>query len=182
MNKTLILAGTLALAAFSSQAMAGQAFVRAEAGFSDIDVSYGGYRESEDDSSGVIGGGYWFNPNFAVEGHVGSLYNKYLGYDEELDLVTVGVGVVGKKHFGNGSTGLFVGGRAGIARLTAQVREDTFDVVEDETSVKPYYGVFGGYDFNRNWGLSLNYDRRKANFDGIDVKVDTFSVGGEYRF
>ncbi len=182
MNKTLILAGALALASFSSAAMAGQAFVRAEVGNSDTEMSFGRYSASETDTSLVIGGGYWFTPNFAVEGHVGSLYNEYLGYDEEFDLVTVGAGVVGKKHFGNGATGFYVGGRVGIARMTAQVREDTFDVVEDETSVKPYYGVFGGYDFNRNWGLSLNYDRRKANFDGIDVKVDTFSVGGEYRF
>ncbi len=182
MNKTLILAGALALASFSSSAMAGQAFVRAEIGSSDTEVSWPGFRGTENDVSGVLAGGYWFNPNVAVEGHVGSLYNEYLGYDEELDLVTAGVAVVGKKHFGNGATGFFVGGRVGIARMTAQVREDTFDVVDDESSTKPYFGVFGGYDFNRNWGMSLNYDRRKANFDGIHVKVETISVGGEYRF
>lgn len=182
MKKILILAGTLALASFSTSALAGQGFVRAELGISDTKVSYGGYRDSEDDVSGVVGGGYWFTPNFAVEGHIGSLYNKYLGHDQELDLVTMGLGVAAKKHFGVNNTGFFVGGRAGIARLTAQVREDTFDVIDDESSTKPYYGVNVGYDFNRRWGMSLNYDRRQGSFNGVDVDVDTFSVGGEWRF
>jgi hypothetical protein len=39
-----------------------------------------------------------------------------------------------------------------------------------------------GYDFTPRWGMSLNYDRRKADFSGVDVDVDTISVGGEFRF
>jgi long-subunit fatty acid transport protein len=39
-----------------------------------------------------------------------------------------------------------------------------------------------GYDFNENWGLSLNYDRRKADIDGVDIDTDTIAVGGEWRF
>ncbi|MBZ4346515.1 hypothetical protein LAN15_25625, partial [Mycobacterium tuberculosis] len=77
-------------------------------------------------------------------------------YDQELDLVSIGAGLVVKKNFGADNTGFFIGARAGIARLTAQVREDTFDVVDDESSTKPYYGVNVGYDFNRRWGLGLN--------------------------
>lgn len=182
MNKILILAGALALAAFSSSAIAGQAFVRAELGSSDTEISFSGFSESETDTSAVLGAGYWFTPNFAVEGHIGSLYNTSLGYDQELDLVTMGVGVAVKKNFGDRNTGFFIGARAGIARLTAQVREDTFDVVDDESSTKPYFGVNAGYDFNPRWGLSLNYDRRSADFSGIDVDVDTVSIGGEWRF
>lgn len=183
MKNTLILAGALALASFSTSAAAGQGFLRAELGNSDTEVSFGGASDSDSDTSAVLGGGYWFNPNFAVEGHVGSLYNTDLGNGQELDLVTMGVGMVGKKNFGPDNTGFFIGGRAGIARLTAQVREDTFDVVDDESSTKPYYGVNAGYDFNQNWGLSLNYDRRQGDFNGgVDVDVDTFSIGGEWRF
>ena len=73
-------------------------------------------------------------------------------------------------------------GRAGIARITAQLREDDFDVIDDEHSTKPYFGVSVGYDFNRRFGLSLNLDRRQADFDGVDVDVDTIAVGGEFRF
>lgn len=182
MKKYVTLAAAVALATLSSNAFAGHAFVRAELGSSDTEVRVDGYRASESDTSGVIGGGYWFTPNIGVEGHVGSLYNKDLGWDEELDLVTIGVGLVAKKNFGADDTGFFIGARAGIARMTAQVREDTFDVVDDESSTKPYYGVNLGYDFNRRWGLSLNYDRRQADFNGVDVDVDTIAVGGEFRF
>jgi hypothetical protein len=182
MKKYVTLAAAIALATLSTDAMAGHAFVRAELGSSDTEVSVDGYRASESDTSGMIGGGYWFTPNIGVEGHVGSLYNKDLGWDEELDLVSIGVGLVAKKNFGADNTGFFIGARAGIARMTAQVREDTFDVIDDESSTKPYYGVNIGYDFNRRWGLSLNYDRRQADFNGVDVDVDTIAVGGEFRF
>lgn len=182
MKQTILLATAVALSALSLDAAAGQAFVRAEIGSSDIDVDGRGLRASESDTAVSVGGGYWFHPNLAVEGHVGSLYNEDLGFDEELDLVSIGVGLAAKKNFGADGHGFYVGGRVGVARLTAQVREDTFDVVDDESSTKPYYGVSVGYDFNRNWGMSLNADRRKGEFSGIDVDVDTFTLGGEYRF
>lgn len=183
MNKTLILAGTtLAVALFSGSALAGQGFLRAEIGNSETEIDYAGVRDDDSDVSAVFGGGYWFTPNFAVEGHIGSLYNSDLGNDQELDLVTMGVGVAGRTHFGQDDLGFFIGGRAGVARLTAQVREDTFDVVDDVSSTKPYYGVNVGYDFNPNWGISLNYDRRQGEFEGVDVDVDTISIGGEWRF
>ncbi len=183
MKNTLALATALALAALSTDAIAGQPFVRAEAGRSDIEANYGGgFRDSESDTAVTIGGGYWFTPNIGVEGHLGTLYTEYLGDDYDLDLVTAGVGVVAKKNFGPDNTGFFVGARAGMARLTVQLREDDFDVEEDESSTKPYFGVSAGYDFNRRWGLSLNYDRRTAEIDGVDIDVDTFTLAGEIRF
>jgi hypothetical protein len=182
MKKILVLSAALALAGLSTSAMAGQGFLRAEVGSSDIEVDVGGASGSEDDTSALFAGGYWFNTNFAVEGHVGSLYNKSLGGDQEADLVTLGVGLVGKKNFGANGSGFFISGRAGVARITAQVREDEFDVVDDESSTNPFYGVGIGYDFNETWGVGLNYDRRKADFDGVDIDVDTISIGGEWRF
>lgn len=182
MKKTLILACALALATLSTSAMAGQGYVRGEVGQSDTEVSFDGFSASDKDTSAIIAGGYWFNPNFAVEGHVGSLYNTSLGNDQELDLITAGVALVGKKNLGANNTGFFFSGRVGVARLTMQVREDDFDVIDDESSTKPFYGVGIGYDFNENWGLSLNYDRRTADIDDVDVDVDTIAIGGEWRF
>ncbi|KGM57092.1 hypothetical protein N799_13875 [Lysobacter arseniciresistens ZS79] len=187
MKKTLILSSALALAAMAPAAMAANAdgsagYIRAEIGQSDVDVDTGVGSASESDTSATFGGGYWFNPNFAVEGHVGTLYNEYLGNDQELDLVSFGAGVAAKKNFGPAHTGFFIGGRVGITRLTAQVREDNFDVIDDEHSTKAYFGVSAGYDFNRNFGVSLNFDRRQADFRGVDVDVDTIALGGEYRF
>ncbi|MGH8085026.1 MAG: outer membrane beta-barrel protein [Lysobacter sp.] len=184
MKKTLILSSALALAVLAPAAMAADGsagYIRAETGQSDIDVDAPGF-SSEKDTSATFGGGYWFNSNFAVEGHVGTLYTEYLGNDIDLDLVSFGVGVAAKKNFGADNTGFFIGGRAGVARLTLQVREDDFDVLDDEHSTKPYFGASVGYDFNRRFGLSLNWDRRQADFGGVDVDVDTIAIGGEFRF
>ncbi|MBB1472445.1 MULTISPECIES: outer membrane beta-barrel protein [unclassified Luteimonas] len=185
MKKHLILASALALAVISPAAMAvdgGAGFVRAEVGQSDVQLDYAGFSESETDTSATFGGGYWFNRYFAVEGHIGTLYTEYLGYDTDLDLVSMGVGVAVKRNFGADGHGFFVGGRTGVARLTAQVREDDWDVVDDAHSTKAYFGASVGYDFNRRWGVSLNWDRRQADFEGVDVDVDTIAIGGEFRF
>lgn len=189
MKNTLMLACTLGLATLSGTAFAQDAaggFIRGEIGRSDIDIDVDGLgSDSEEDTSATFGGGYWFNEYVAVEGHVGSLYNTEVADDVDLDLITIGVGVALKKSFGGGHTGFFVGGRAGVARLTAQLREDDddFDVIDDESDIKPYFGVSAGYDFSERWGLSLNWDRRQADFDGgVDVDVDTIAVGGEFRF
>ncbi|MBD7988686.1 outer membrane beta-barrel protein [Luteimonas sp. Sa2BVA3] len=184
MNKMLILAAALAACA-STPALAADGrggYIRAEIGQSDIDLDYAGVSASEDDTSFVFSGGYWFNRNFALEGHVGTLYTEYLGDDLDLDLVSFGVGVAAKHSFGSDGTGFFIGGRAGIARITAQLREDDWDVIDDEHSTKPYFGASVGYDFNPRFGLSLNWDRRQADFDGVDLDIDTLGIGGELRF
>lgn len=183
MKKHLILSSALALVVLAPAAMAADGtagFIRAEIGRSDVEVAGFG---SEKDTSATFGGGYWFNQNFAVEGHLGTLYTQDIGNDTDVDLVSFGVGLAAKKNFGAAHTGFFIGARAGVARLTAQVREDTFDVIGDEHATKPYFGVSAGYDFSPRFGLSLNLDRRQADFDGgFDVDVDTIAVGGEYRF
>lgn len=185
MKKTLILSCALALASLTTSAMAaeGQGFIRGEIGQSDVDVDFpGAGSASDNDTAALFSGGYWFTPNIAVEGRVGSLYNTSLGNDQEADLVVLGAGVVGKHNFGANSTGFFITGRAGIARMTAQVREDTFDVVDDDSSTKMYYGVGVGYDFDSRWGLGLNYDLYQGDFSGADIDVDAVTVSGEWRF
>lgn len=181
MKKSVLVASMLALGGLSSSAIAAEGshgFLRGEVGSSDVSTDFG----DNDSTSAILSGGYWFNPNFAVEGHIGSLYTEELDSDTDLDLISVGVGVAVKKNFGPDNNGFFIGGRAGVARMTAQVRVDTFDVEEDTHSTKPYFGVNAGYDFSDRFGLSLNYDRRKADFDGLDIDVDTITLGGEWRF
>jgi len=180
MKKTLILSCALALAGLSNVAMAadgGQGFVRAELGRSEVDV----FGENDNDTAYSIRGGYFFNANIGVEGFYSSLYDQNVG-TFDTTLTAFGAGVVGKKNFGADGNGFFIGARAGVSRLTAQVREDEFEVLDDESSTKPFVGLNVGYDFNESWGLSLNYDVRRADFDGADVDVDTLSLGGEWRF
>lgn len=185
MKKTLILSAALALAGVAPTTFAHDAagYIRGEIGRSDVELSFDGASDSDSDTSAILGGGYWFNPNFAIEGHIGTLYTEEVGDSTELDLVSIGVGVAAKKNFGAEGNGFFIGGRAGIARLTGQTRTDTFDVEEQEHTTGGYFGASVGYDFSDRFGLSLNYDRRQADFDGgVDVDVDTIALGGEFRF
>lgn len=187
MNKSLILGAVVALALLGPHAEAAQApgfFLRAEVGRTDIEASAGGFRANDFDRSTIFGGGYWFNANFGVEAHGGALYAKALGdYRREVDVDTAGVGVVAKNNFGSDGLGMFIGARVGVARMTAQVRVDGFELIDDAKSNKPYFGINAGYDFTPHFGLSLNFDRRSGAFDGgFDVDIDNVSVAGEVRF
>lgn len=176
----------LVLAGLSAPVFAqGNGFIRAEVGRSDVDLSVDGASGSDEDTTWGVRGGYWFNPNFAVEGFYSQVYST--SYDDGFDsynakLHGVGVGLVAKKNFGGHHHGFFIGGRAGIARGVATLDIDG-DVEEAEaSSAKPYFGVNAGYDFSERFGLSLNYDRLQADGDGVDVKVNTVTLGAELRF
>lgn len=176
----------LVLAGLSAPVFAqGNGFIRAEVGRSDVDLSVDGASGSDEDTTWGVRGGYWFNPNFAVEGFYSQVYST--SYDDGFDsynakLHGLGVGLVAKKNFGGNHQGFFIGGRAGIARGVATLDIDG-DVEEAEaSSAKPYFGVNAGYDFSERFGLSLNYDRLQADGDGVDVKVNTVTLGAELRF
>ncbi|MFC5578828.1 outer membrane beta-barrel protein [Lysobacter niabensis] len=183
MKKTLILACALALAGVSNVALAtegGTAFVRAEVGNTDVDFDLDGFGSGSDsDSSYSIRGGYYFNPNFAVEAHYTNLYDQSEA-GSSVKLSSFGAGVVGKKNLGANNSGFFFSGRAGLENVEGEV-DDGFGSASDN-STNLYYGVGAGYDFNEMFGVSLNYDFRQADFDGLDADADTLSLGGEVRF
>lgn len=187
MKNAVSLACALALAAwavpaFAAEGQGRQGFVRGELGNADLELSVPGIGSSSDDDTAVgFGGGYWFNANVGVEGSYALLYNREIDNDNDLDVLTFAVGVVAKKNFGADGNGFFIGGRAGLARMVVQIRDD-FDVEDDDASTKPYYGLNAGYDFNRHFGLSLNYTRYQGDFDDVEIDADLLSIGGEYRF
>ena len=185
MNKLVVLAGALALAGLSTSAMASGGFVRVEGGRSHNSVDVDGIGgASDNDTAYSVRGGYYFNDNIAVEG----FYSRFLDEsyaiedlgDADAKLSAIGLGVVGKKNFGADGTGFFISGRAGITRGRIEVSLDGES--GSDTSTKPYVGVGAGYDFNRNFGLSVNYDHHKGSGDGIDVTAKTWTLGLEYRF
>ena len=182
--KKYLLASALVLATASGSALAG-GFVRVEAGRShgNIDVSGLG-SESDNDSTYSVRGGYWFNPNFAVEGFYTDAFDK--SYSDGIDTANlkataIGLGVVGKKNFGADGNGFFIDGRAGVARgkLEASV---TGLGSESDTSIDPYFGVGAGYDFSQSLGLGLSYDYLKSSGQDVDVTVKTLTLGVEFRF
>jgi OmpA-OmpF porin, OOP family len=46
----------------------------------------------------------------------------------------------------------------------------------------PFLCAIAGYDFNENFGLSVNVDRMKSGGDGMDVTAKTLTLGLEARF
>ena len=187
MKKHVILAGLVVSGLFSAPAFAdGSGFVRAEGGRSDIDVSVDDFGSGSDkDTTWGVRGGYWFNANFAVEGFYQQLYSTSFndGFDTyDLKLHAVGIGLAAKKNFGGDHKGFFVGGRFGMARGVATLEVDGSVDEAEASSAKPYFGVGAGYDFNENFGLSVNYDRMKGGGDGVDVTAKTLTLGLEARF
>jgi hypothetical protein len=188
MNKHMMFAALVAAAIVSAPASAanGSGFVRVEGGRSDVDVGVDGFGSTSDkDTTWGVRGGYWFNANFAVEGFYDQLYSDSFndGFDTyNVKLHAVGIGLAAKKNFGGDHKGFFVGGRAGFARgvVTAELDGEVEDA--EASSAKPYFGVNAGYDFNENFGVSINYDRFKGGGDGVDVTAKTLMLGLEARF
>lgn len=185
--KQLALVAGLALAGLSTPALAdGSGFIRGEVGRSDIDISVDDFGSASDkDTTWGVRGGYWFNPNIAVEGFYSQLYSTTFddGFDSyHAKLHAVGVGLVGKKNFGGNHQGFFISGRAGIARGVITLEIDGSVEDAEASSAKPYFGVGAGYDFSERFGLSVNYDRLTGDGDGVDVTARTLTLGLEARF
>lgn len=190
MKKTLMFVSALALAGASLVASAadagGQWFVRGETGRSHVNADVSGAGNGSDtDNAYSLRTGYYFNPNFAIEGFYSNLYDKTVSVaapdDGQLKLNAIGLGVVGKKNFGADGNGFFIDGRAGVTRGKVEASITGLGS-NSQTSTKPYVGAGVGYDLNRNVGLSLNYDHHKGSGQGTDITANTLTAGAEYRF
>lgn len=188
MKKQHVLWVALALAMASGPTLA-QGFVRAEAGRSDIEAELSGFGgDGDKDSTYSFRAGYWFNPQVAVEGFYSRFYDESLTIDDGSGPVTlrgklsgIGLGVVGKTHFGTNNTGFFVSGRVGVMRGKIDASVTGLGSGSD-TSVKPYFGVGAGYDVSESFGVSLNYDQYKGSGEDLSITAQTFTVGIEARF
>jgi hypothetical protein len=183
MKKAAPLACALALAALSTTAFAadaqgGQGFIRGEVGRADLKIDNVG---SDKDTSYGIGGGYWFNANWGVEGAYNNLFDGKYDEGVSVKLHNFAVGGMAKKNFGADGNGFYIGGRAGYSFSSAKVRasNDGYSYSDDTSSTGLYYGVNLGYDISRNFGLGLNYTHYKAF---SDADVNNLALSAEYRF
>ena len=169
MKKSVLLASLLALAGLSSVASAADNnwVIRGDLGSGRIAVSGLGH---DDATGGAVGVGYYFNPNFALEGQ----YTNF-GDHHSVSVDAWGLGIVAKTNFNNqNQTGFFIDGRIGVDRLKASIGSGG-----SVSDTKGYFGVGAGYDFNPTYGMSVNY---LYNDGGSGVKAELFSVGFEARF
>jgi outer membrane protein W len=181
MNKTLFVASVLALAGLSSVAAAADNswFVRGDVGSSNLSLN--GFSGSSSQTSGGLGGGYYFTPNFAVEGFYNDLGTRNDGIGDSVKLDGWGVGLVLKKDFGPNNTGFFVDGRGGAFFNQTKVNVAGIGSTSDN-STKPYLGAGLGYDFNPTLGLSVNYDYTKFNAFGLSGHAGSVNGALEIRF
>lgn len=181
MNKTILVACALALASLTSVAAAADDswYIRGEVGRSDISAN--GVFGNSSDTAASVRAGYYFTHNFAVEGSYSNFGNRSDGFGNELGVDGWGLGVVGKQNFGPDGNGFFIQGRAGIARVTTDVKVAGVKIGSDN-STKGYVGAGLGYDFSRNVGISANYDYTGAGAYGFGGHVSSWTGGLEVRF
>src|SRR3546814_10573074 len=182
--------GLLPMSAMANRADSG--FVRIEAGTSEAELELDGQAASDDDSGYSIRGGYYFSPNWEVEGFY-SRYGESEFFDgpdqgASLELSGFGAGVVGKKNFRDDGLGFYLGGRAGVVASKLDIEFSGIGGVSDESddSIDAYVGISAGYDFSTNLGLGLSYDWFQASPEiagaGFDLTVETLALGLAYRF
>jgi OOP family OmpA-OmpF porin len=167
---TALLAGFAALPTLAmAQAKGGNAdlgfYAGASVGQSKVDC--GGLSNCDDkDTAYRIFGGYKFHPNIGVEGGYAPLGNAE------------GSGPLGNSFSILGKLGFY----------NAEVKASGL-VSGKKTTTDLTYGIGGQYDFNRNLGLRLEWNRYSkvkapdlAGVSGGDTDLDVLSVGALWRF
>lgn len=188
----------LASLATPAHALEGTFFLRGEIGQGDSDFDFSSTID-QSDSDRVYAGraGYYFNPHFAVEAFHGKLYEERVVevpfglFSLDADVSVTGVGVIGKKRFGE-DRGFFVQGRGGFAHYQGRTTITTspcagpflcpMTMRTDDSTTKPYLGIGAGYDFNDRIGAGLNYDLYKADFGDTDIETRALTAAVEIRF
>lgn len=170
-------ASAFALAASAAEPQGDQAFARLEIGRGEIHVDDVGSRK---DNTFGFAGGYWFTGNWGVEAGYNKLFSQ-TWQNASGEVHNFVVGGVAKKNFGADGNGFFLGGRLGYAYTSSKVEAwtDRGYVSGRASSGGAYYGVMGGYDVSRNFGLGLAYSRYDAYSDAHE---ETLNLTAEYRF
>ena len=137
MKNTMLFASLLALSGLSTSAMAADAssnwFVRGEIGNSKLSVN--GVNGNDTSFGGRVG--YYFNPNFAVEGFYTDFGSDSSGgFSAKID--GFGAGILGKMNFGPDNTGWFISARAGVLRAKTKASLGAFHISSSAT--KGYAG------------------------------------------
>ena len=181
--KTLLAVSLLALACASSIAAAADDswFVDGNLGSSKLDVN--DFGSSNSGAAGGVSGGYYFTPNFGLEGRYMDYGNaSFFGASVRVD--GWGIGVVGKWDFGPNNTGFYVDARGGFLRtqtkVPAEFRPDGEGQSDDHSS--GYLGAGAGWDFNRNFGIGLNFEYAGVSAFGNHGRTYTTTGDVEFRF
>lgn len=196
------IAVALALGTASSVAFAdgGNVFVNANAGASHYNVEnpYSGIEGNSFSKTGKAGAlrvGYRWNSvvDYGVEAGYGFLGNATarVSYSDgvERDQAKTRGWLLGGNLNYNINEQWYVGARAGWFRARSLFEgrvvsdNDTFYNRGSLTRTGEYFGVGGGYNFNKNFSLGLAYDTYRAPVsDDKSNRIGMYSLQAEYRF
>ena len=191
---TALLAGfaavpTLAMAQAKGGASDLGFYAGASVGQSKADCDASGGSCDDKDTAYRVFGGYKFHPNIAVEGGYAPLgetsatigSSKLTAEANAWDIVGVGIWPLGNNFSVLGKLGFY----------NAEVKLGG-PVSGKKTTTDLTYGLGGQYDFNRNLGLRLEWNRYSkvkapdATGGGVtvsgDADIDVLSVGALWRF
>jgi len=189
MKHTTLAILALAGAALSPTAFA-QAYVGGSIGQSRVDLDCSGTTTCDrSDTAFKLFGGYMFTPNIGVEG---VYYNqgkaRLTGTDPLLGNVAVdykgdgfGAYVLGVAPFDRFS----VFGKIGL--VSAKIKGDASSSVlgtasASDRSTNLGWGIGAGYDFSKNLGARLEFERVRVEFQGDKNDADLVTIGVVYRF
>jgi opacity protein-like surface antigen len=186
--KTLLAVSLLALACASSVAAAADDswFVDGNVGSSRLNTNdFGSFGSG---TAGGVSGGYYFTPNVGIEG-------RYIDYGKHdvsflgggnVRVDGWGIGMVGKWDFGPNNTGFYVDARGGFLRTNSKVsaglQGGAGNVHLTDNHSSGYIGAGAGWDFNRNFGIGLNYEYAGARAFGVHGQTSTVTGDVELRF
>jgi hypothetical protein len=203
MRKFAAIAIALALGAASSVAMAdeGHFFANANAGASryNMDNPFAGVVGNSFSKTGKAGAlrvGYRWNSvvDYGVEAGYGFLGNATARLATDNAVIREQAQTRGWLLGGNLNYNIneqwYVGARAGWFRarslyeastMTANVNDRGRDAV---TRTGEYFGLGGGYNFNKNFSLGLAYDtyRMPENEYNKNTRIGMYSLQAEYRY
>lgn len=185
-------AGAAALAtsvpAQAQTALSGSAYFGASAGRSKSDIDCTGALTCDTNATGwKVFGGYLFHPNFGVEG---SWYQSGKSTFSAATSGTTATGEYKSRGFGlyalaqaaQGPWSGFVKLGAVSARATGSARVSDISGSVSETHTQVGWGAGVGYDFTRNFGTRLEFERNRTELLGEKINVDLVTLGLLARF
>jgi len=189
MKRTLLSALLVAAGTLSSAAMA-QGYVGVGIGRSSVNVDCTGTLTCDKtDTASKLFGGYMFSPNFGIEG---AYYNQGKVH---ATFATDTTGAASAEFKGDG-LGLYALGVAPfdkfsvfgkIGAVSANVKGTAISATLGSGSVSERHtgvgwGIGAGYEFSKNLGGRLEWERVRVEFSGEKFDADLVTLGLLYRF
>lgn len=188
--KRVIFATLISIAAaFSATAMA-QGYIGVAAGQSDFKVDCSGTSSCDtNDTGGKVYGGFMYTPNFGVEISYFDLGKaKAAGTDPDLGIYS---GSVKTDGFGLFAVALApidnfsVFAKLGIASTKTKIDVSSSLLGSDSESKRQTdfaWGLGAGYEFTKNFGARLEFERFRIKLADEKKDADFVSLGVTYRF